>query len=894
MRYQRQAFDVFTLAPASAERPTVPELPMTSGSSTAGEKPRKPACGGPYCTCVYTEVTGPHTLAQTTFKDKSRRMIDVSQVTKGPSDPEIVKRFGENPGPASIVHVTIPGDPPQSCIGFTSPSRGLVGIVGADLKTITTVAVGGYLFDLKQAGGKLIAVDAAGRRAVVIDAKAARIESEIPLPGDPWLVMTVPDVMWQRTDFMPPVPTNRLYVICRGAKELLAIDVPTGKVASRALFEGEARNVSYYFPPQVGWWGPIADERIPLVMTPRLVVETRPSALDLATLELSPAPPETLVEGGSHAKVSVPVGAATPRQFAAENTLALRIDEKRSVDLSAQADPQLLPDRALTARDTPGSITVSVDGGPERDWAAGRWIAPDNEAFLVSDTEEFWRYNAPAFQVGPGQHTLRVTAHSAFVRLDAMAVREAPPLEATLVPEPREVHGAVPLIAYQGLFYDQEPVQFTLWLANRSDALLKVRARFTLTNYLGEMSEAAPPVSVSFGPHGGRAVPLLLHPKDMGRATLTVTLDTPEGQLVKEMRFLRLPKLQHPRLFLRKDDLPAIEARVARYPNLFRRYVDWLERMSPKEGQFPERFFPPDMTEAACLEATPKRPEDDDWTRMRYANRNYEVAWRVLASELTLLFLKPDSEVLKQKVAGLRGAKQSDYYVQFHHATPFFPGLDASLLDFATDPKQEAPNLYKQMDARLNDMNPLPWTLTLLEEPITPEKRALLYRIMNLEDDAERYFTAHAGSRGGPWWQNPFSGCHCRVHGYALLFMFLHNIFGEPRLFEKPVLGGLFTFQRYAEPIRDVRGIQPFTRGPNGEPWHWILASLTKHPLEKSSYEWDEWVKKMDGPLPGDERAAVDKLMSLEGIALSGPMDQEPNYFVTGVAVPMALALRVV
>jgi hypothetical protein len=47
----------------------------------------------------------------------------------------------------------------------------------------------------------------------------------------------------------------------------------------------------------------------------------------------------------------------------------------------------------------------------------------------------------------------------------------------------------------------------------------------------------------------------------------------------------------------------------------------------------------------------------------------------------------------------------------------------------------------------------------------------------------------------------------------------------------------------------------------------------------------------MAGPLAGDEAAAVDKLMALEGRPLTGAMVGHANHFVSGVSVPIALAL---
>jgi hypothetical protein len=262
-----------------------------------------------------------------------------------------------------------------------------------------------------------------------------------------------------------------------------------------------------------------------------------------------------------------------------------------------------------------------------------------------------------------------------------------------------------------------------------------------------------------------------------------------------------------------------------------------------------------------------------------------------LAVEFATLFLKPEGEQLRAKVEAWRGAEKTDGYVQYHHHGPFFPGAETSLVDLAPDDKRTSLKLWQQFAAASGDANTMPWTLVTLEEPLTAEKRALIYEIMALENNAEQYFETHRGKRAGTWWQNPYTGCYCPMAGYMLTFLYLHNLFGEPRLFEKPIFAGYLTFQRYTDPFQDSVGLQPNRRGPNGEPWRWIFSAICRHPLEKSNYQWDEWIEKMNGPLPGEERAAVDKLMALEGMPITGPLWGGVNYFTSGVAVPVALAL---
>jgi hypothetical protein len=648
------------------------------------------------------------------------------------------------------------------------------------------------------------------------------------------------------------------------------------------------------------WWPLLADDRIPFALQPRVAVEYRPMILDLAALrDVSrplqkplPAPLETPEAAPARTATSVKLAAAAKR-FTADDDLLVGVDDKRWVDISALADPQRLPDPPLTAKDVAGSITISVDGGPERDWASGRWITPDNELFLVNETEEFWRYNAPTLEVGPGQHVLQVKANSAFARLEAIAVRRSPEpqLDITLLPEPQEVHGRVPLASYQGVFYDQEPARFTLRTSYVGAAPLSARLSWTLRNYLGETVERESK-TLQLG-----AGDMAIAPKaqESGRYTLTAVVDTPEGQVTTVARCLKLPKLEHPRMFWRPEDTAAVQARIAKYPNLFRRYGDWLERMSQKEGHYPERFLPAGLTADELMAVGPEGMPEGNQKLQACAWRMYELGWRMLAAQFATIFLKPDSAQLRAKVEALRAAEKTDGYCQYHHHGPFFPGAVASLVDLASDAQRPELKLYRQMAAASGDGDTMPWMLVTLlvtlEEPLTPEKRALIYKIMTLENNAQQYFETHQGSRGGLWWSNPYTGCHCPIAGYLLTFLYLHSIFGEPRLFEDPLFSGYLTFQWYADPLQDSRGLQPGRRGPLGEPMRWILSALCRHPLEKANYQWDKWIAEMEGPIPGNEQAEVDKLMALDKMALTGPLQGDANHFVSGVAVPLALAL---
>jgi YVTN family beta-propeller protein len=898
VRFQEQAFDVFTLEELTPDEERFAALDMT-GKPPAG-------CGGPTCDCKWVEAVGPHQIA--IVSEKRREIVDVSVVTRRPEAAGLEGQLPENPGPCALAMMYI-GEPPRKQVGFfTAPSRGLVGVVDLDNGVLEDpVLVGGYPAGLTrdEDNEKLYVCDAAGDRVVVIDAATRQVVREIAVAGQPWSVVLVKEVAWQRPgDWQPrrgegpiiePTQVNRLYVACRETEELVAIDLETEEVVARARLRGEPSRAEFVSMPSPAWWPVMADDRIPFALHPRLAVARRPVWIDPETLAATAAPSGTLDALPRRTEAQVPVGGAT-KTFAADNELVLGVDGERWIDLSEAADAQRMAARPLHAKEMPGTITVSLDEGPEYDWARSIWTAPDSELFLVNDSDEFWRYNAVSVPVEPGRHVLRVKAHSPYARFDALVVRRSlePDLLMEVVPEPRAVHDQVPLASYQGVFYDEEPVRFTVAVTNRSEKPVRLQWGGSLRNYLGEVLEEFGDEEV-LTVEGGDTVtmPLAFEPEETGRFALRVgcvSWGAPRGTLVRDVRFVRLPKLEHPRLFWRADEENDIRARIAQYPNLFRRYGEWLERMAQREGRFPERFLPPGITRDELMAAAPE--DMPQWEKREGCGwRMYELGWRVLAAQFVQRFLKPDSATLSSKIEGLRGAERAQSYIQYHHHGPFFPGTAASLVDFAPGEARQEMKLDDFFEQHMGDTNTLPWTLVMIEEPLTPVKRALVYELATWTTNAERYFEARRGERGGPWWLDPYTGCRCPNSGYTISFVLMSNFLGEPRVFENPIFRGYLTFQRYADPIRDNRTLMPGRRGPNGEPWRWLLSALCRHPVDKSVYGWEEWVETMEGPLPDDEEAAVDSLMALEGRELAGPLYGNTHYFVSGVAVPVALAL---
>lgn len=821
--------------------------------------------------------------------------IDVSKATRArPAPAEPKYPLVRDPGPTKMVVC-------GKYLFFTSPDTGNVGVVSvSDDKLVETINVGGYLSDIVAVprAGLVYVTDALGDRVVVIDANKLKVLRSVRTPDEPWALAHFYEAVIQRPYLLPPTKVDKVYVACRAGRAVVALDARSSKVVARADLDAPARNVWSVPMPNSGWWWTMADDRIKFALHPKVAVESWPECRDPASLApVHPPAHEVGVAAPRRDRLEVSLagasgsGEAAAVQVRADNCLVLRVGDQW-VDVTSVADPVPAAQRALTSRDAAGSITVQVDDGPEYDWTRGLWMTPDDQIFLVNDSEEYWDWNAPSFRVGRGHHVLRVHIRDRYTRLDAVQVRRSPEqwLDISVSPLPRSVHSVVPLPGYQGLFYYNERPEFELALSNSSNSSRIVRLYVVVLNYMGEpvmkRRFLAKVASRRIWRHS-----INVDTDELGRFTMNLQALTDDGVVRKRVRFVRLPRLEHPRLMVRRDDLPELRARIAKHPRLYQRYVDWLRRMAPKGGKWPERFLPPGLTRQKMGAAAPDDMKDTRRREQTYGWRMYEAAWRMLAVEFAAMYIAPQyRDELMKYLEPLLQETSTSYYCQYHHHGPFFPGAVASLVDMAPEEKVRSLPLYDYFKRRRGDMNVFPWTLVALEEPLRPEDRALIWRIAMFENSAERYFSSHCGHRGGTWWQNPWTGCHCPLHGWELTFIYLRNFFDEPRLFEKPFFRGFLTFHRYLDPIADNRRLMPARRGPLGEPWRWILCSLTRHPLEKSLYRWDEWLAKLDAP-GADSPEVVSRLMNLEGMPYVGPIRGGQHHFTTGVVVPVALAL---
>lgn len=816
--------------------------------------------------------------------------IDVSEATKAePVAAALDYPLTRDPGPTRL----------EVCgkyLFFTAPAVGRVGVVStADDKLVKVIPVGGYPVDLVAVptAELLYVADALGNRVVAIHTNKLEVVRETKVPAQPWSLAYFEQAALQRPYLVPPTKIDRVYVACREGKTLVALDAKTSAIVGEVHLDAVPRKVRPVAMPNPDWWGGRVDDRVPFLLQPRVAIELWPLYLNLTTLTPLHQPPGEVAEAMARrtsATLTLP-NQPQPLSVSADNALLLKIGDAW-LDVTAVADPQRSDQRPLTNRDRPGSVTISVDNGPEYDWTRGLDLDPDNQMFLIHGSEDYWAWNAPSLAVKPGKHVLKVRLKGKHARLDAIQVARSPKhwLDLEALPEPQKVHAATGLPGYQGLFYYDEPVRYTVHLTNTGLTPETVRLSWVAENYMGEaQSPGSAVLRVPPGKTQSHSLEILSN--DKGRFVLILKAATQDGEVVRKLRFVRLAKLEHPRLLLRREDLGAIRERVALYPRLYERYVDWLRRQAPKGGNWPERFLPPGLTREEMGKAAPESMTNVAQREQAYGWRMYEAGWRMLAVEFAAMYLSPEhrDELLKLLEPLLR-APSTSYYCQYHHHGPFFPGAVAALVDMAPDDLRSSLPLYAHLKARRGDMNVPTWTLLTLEEPLTPADRALVWRISILASNLEQYFTTHQSPRGGTWWQNPWTGCHCPMHGHELSWVYFSNFFDEPRIFDKPFFRGFLTFHRYLDPIEDKPRLLPARRGPNGEPWRWILCALSRHPLEKTLYRWDEWIAKLNGPLP-DENQAVDKLFALEGMPYVGPLGGGVHHFVTGVSVPVALAL---
>lgn len=801
---------------------------------------------------------------------------------------------GAGPGRAGLGYPPIGPDGPdyerQAMVAaagrlfFTAPATGQVGVVDLEKdQLLAPLKVGGRPSDVvyEPSTRTVMVADAAGHRVVQIDPKTLEVKGKGEVPAVPVALESFSAPGWLK-GCQP-----WLLVACWGRKQVVALDPATLKVAWQADLPAEPILLKVETPPDTSWWPNIPTDQLPVRMRTRLGVFLAPRAFQPRTLaEIGPV--EASPDPSRQREVAFDLPAGRKKVFTVDNrhTLGIAVKEaqgsvleQRWVDTTEFTDPQQSPLMApLTPKDEPGALTLSLDGGPWFPWRRELWMTPDEEQFLRADTEEFWRWNAPVFSLGPGRHVLEVQAHSPFVQIDALRVVRTLQGRATL-----QVTGQPPQAEslperYRSLFYGREPVRFKLTVGNHWPEPLPFRLDYEVQNYLQE-TVASGRREWTVPGRGWRSEVLPLPLRDTGTFTLNATLSSPHGQMKRTYRFLRVPKLEHPRLLFRKEEIPAIRARIQQNAPLFRRYFEWLRRQCDRQG-----FLPAGILKSTFL---PQLPEEQKRLSQQGGWRRYELGWRLLAVQFGAMFAEeaPLREYFRSRIAQVLRDGRADRYCTFHYHGPFFPGLEAVLFDLVAgtpgEADEEVQRLREFFAQSLGDMDVFPWTLAALEEPLTPKERAILWHIGSWLFNVERYFNTHMGTRGGQRWLNDRTGCFCPYAGYGYSFIYLSHLLDEPQFHEtKKFVTGFLTHTELVHPHYDNRGMLGPV-GPRGEPLKWLDSILCQHPLEKGKYTWEGLLKQLQRPDLSPEE--VDRLLEYPECASTS----QPMAFV----VPLGLAL---
>ncbi|MEK7398424.1 MAG: hypothetical protein AAB116_15940, partial [Candidatus Poribacteria bacterium] len=637
--------------------------------------------------------------------------------------------------------------------------------------------------------------------------------------------------------------------------------------------------------PNNEWWTLVRSDRIDIELRTRLAVFSSPKAFNAETLsDLGTA--DIYQKFGRRTTVSFDMPKGIKKRFMVDNEHTIQITlvdskgealEERWVDVSSLTDGQFDPQIPLGKYDRPGSITISLDDGPEYPWRREIWMTPDQEQFLVSSTEEFWRWNAPVLSLDSGTHKIKIRSHSPLLQLDALKVERshkrfikinvkgAPP-QAEEIPE-----------KYRSMFYDSEPIRFDVGLKNLLNDPQDIDMSYEVKNYMDEAIKKGSK-KLRLASKEQRSYQLDIPTNDNGTFTLIITLKSPLYHIVKEHRFIRVPKLEHPRMIFRKEDIAKIKANVAEHPILYERYFDWLRRQCEKDG-----FLPVGITTSTFVPKLPK--EQIDSMKSSAGWRRYDLGWRMIAVQFGAMFAQDDEtrKYFQSKIREILKEARTDWYCIFHHHGPFFPGAVASLFDLVAatpgEADEEVEKLRTFFNQYLGDMNVFPWTLASIEEPLTVKERALLWQVGMWFFNAERYFTTHQGNRGGQRWINDRTGCHCPYAGYGYSFLYLSNILNEQRFHQKKIVDGFLTHTELIH-LLDNRGMLGPV-GPRCEPLKWIDSILSQHPLEKSKYNWEELLEQLESKEIMPEK--IDKLLEFK----EEPSTSNPMAFV----VPLGLAI---
>ncbi|MFA0750545.1 MAG: hypothetical protein SLRJCFUN_000948 [Candidatus Fervidibacter sp.] len=748
-------------------------------------------------------------------------------------------------------------------------------LVILDMASETLVAslqVTDRAFDVAVLAGKGYATDPTQNRILVVDIAKGQIAKTVSVSDEPVALEAYEPRWWTQDEAPQPL----LFAACRKAKALIAISPSDDQVLRTVKLPFEPASLRIALPPDPNWWPLIPADRIAIELTPRLAVVPAPLVISSDTLSMESSLLSSFaIQRRNSATVKLPDG--TQVTVTADNNHTLRY--------VAQKDGKILSDRwidtsAITDRQ---GVAPVVDFGAlkiaDQPWNRGIWMTPDQQLFLVADTDEFWQWNAPVINLRKGLNRIPVTLQK-FVQLDALRVEPVPSLSLRII---GETAANLPE-RYRAVFYADEPVRLRLTLQPTrpsSPVPRPVRLVVRIRNYMGE--EVWVREKNGTREEGRGTVEWVIEPKlrETGIFLVEAKAETPEGTVRRNFYFLRLPKLERPRLLTRRNHLERAKAVMARYPQLFARYFAWLKEHLSEPSILPVSLLRSEFV-AALPPEQQKLSNQGGW-------RRYDFAWRLIALQFAAMMLpEQERQTLRQQVLQVLKSGKADTYCHFHHHGPFFPGFVAAFLDLVAadigEDADEVRRLREFLATRLGDMNVFAWTLAAMSDPPSERERILLWHLMTWTVNAELYFTVHAGKRGGTWWLNQRTACHCPFGAYAFAFFYLRHFYGEERYHYRTFVRGFLTHARLSRPLNDARGLFG-PPGPPGEPQRWLTFALSRHPLTEAIYGWRNLVQRLNDERDGG-RGARDELSKV----LTFPTSAANNSPVPFV-LPLGLAL---
>ncbi|MCS7265789.1 MAG: hypothetical protein NZ805_13260, partial [Armatimonadetes bacterium] len=745
---------------------------------------------------------------------------------------------------------------------------------------VASLQVSDRAFNVASASGKFYASDPSQNRILVIDADKGQVAKIISVPDEPFGLDAYEPRWW--TQDVAPQPL--LVVACRKAKALAIISANHDKLLRTISLPFEPLLVKCILPPDPNWWPNITADHIAFELTPRVVIMPAPSVFDANTLTAKP-PPSALYWGihfssafqrrnSASFKVADRLGMSTKHiSVTADNNHTLRLVTQRNELGRLQSETIWIDTSAITDRQ---GVAPVIDFGAlkiaDQPWHRSIWMTPDQQLLLIADTDEFWHWNAPIVNLRKGLNHIPVTMQK-FVQLDALRVEPIPPLLLEIV---GETTANLPE-RYRAVFYADEPIRLrvTLRPTNSHPNLRLIRLVFRIRNYMGE--EVWLRVFKETG--NSKEWTWVLQPslRDTGIFELEVKAETNEGSLKRTFYFLRLPKLERPRLLARRSQIERAKFEMARYPRLFARYFAWL-----KEHLSEPNILPVSLQRS---QFTAKLPPEQQNLSQRGGWRRYDFAWRLITLQFAAMMLPEDErQKLRSQVLQVLKDGKADGYIHFHYHGPFFPGFVAAFIDLVAadmgENADEVKRIREFLATRLGDTNVFAWTLAAINDPPSERERKILWHLMTWTVNVERYFAFHAGKRGGTWWLNQRTICHCPFGAYAFAFLYLRHFYGEDRYHYRTFVRGFLTHARLSRPINDARGLfGPF--GPPGEPQRWLTFALSRHPLTEAIYGWRNLVERLDS----EEQISNDELAKL----LAFPTGANNNLPVPFV-LPLGLA----